>query len=54
VDFRALDTVGEIGVLFIAAAGVASLVLASRYDTRRRGRSRSGQSSPDHEEEVLG
>ena len=47
VDFRALDTVGEIGVLFVAAAGVASLVLATRYD-RRRGRVRveSGQSSP--------
>jgi multicomponent Na+:H+ antiporter subunit A len=55
VDFRALDTVGEIGVLFIAAAGVASLVLATRYDTRRgRGLPRSGQGSPEHEEEVRG
>jgi multicomponent Na+:H+ antiporter subunit A len=55
VDFRALDTVGEIGVLFIAAAGVASLVLATRHD-RRRGRSgvRSGQSTPEHEKDVLG
>lgn len=31
VDFRALDTVGEISVLFIAAVGVASLVLATRF-----------------------
>jgi multicomponent Na+:H+ antiporter subunit A len=56
VDFRALDTVGEIGVLFVAAAGVASLVLATRYD-RRAGRRRaveSGQGSPRHEEDVLG
>jgi multicomponent Na+:H+ antiporter subunit A len=45
VDFRALDTVGEIGVLFIAAAGVASLVLATRHDRRRR-------AEPDHEAEV--
>ncbi|MDN5931932.1 MAG: DUF4040 domain-containing protein, partial [Pseudonocardia sp.] len=50
VDFRALDTVGEIGVLFVAAAGVASLVLATRYD---RG-TRSGQGSPHHERDVLG
>ena len=35
VEFRALDTVVEIGVLFIAAAGVASLVLATRYDRRK-------------------
>ncbi|MCO1654317.1 hydrogen gas-evolving membrane-bound hydrogenase subunit E [Pseudonocardia humida] len=58
VDFRALDTVGEIGVLFIAAAGVSSLVLATRYDTRRKRRSggdevRSGQNDPEHEREVL-
>jgi multicomponent Na+:H+ antiporter subunit A len=55
VDFRALDTVAEIGVLFIAAAGVASLVLATRYD-RRGGRrpTDSGQGSPQHEEDVLG
>lgn len=55
VDFRALDTVGEIGVLFIAAAGVASLVLATRYD-RRGGRTPvdSGQGTPDHETDVLG
>ncbi|MDN5747206.1 MAG: DUF4040 domain-containing protein [Pseudonocardia sp.] len=61
VDFRALDTVGEIGVLFVAAAGVASLVLATRYDRRggedgRGGRTpmESGQGSPRHEEDVLG
>jgi multicomponent Na+:H+ antiporter subunit A len=58
VDFRALDTVGEIGVLFIAAAGVASLVLATRYDTRRprgtRAAVRTGQNDPEHEREVAG
>jgi multicomponent Na+:H+ antiporter subunit A len=55
VDFRAMDTVGEIGVLLIAAAGVASLVLATRYDSRRgRAPVRSGQGDPDHEEEVRG
>ena len=36
VDFRALDTVGEITVLFVAAVGVASLVLAAPPDRRRR------------------
>lgn len=54
VDFRALDTVGEISVLFIAAAGVASLVLATRYDRRRGNRLESGSGTPEHEEEVLG
>lgn len=56
VDFRALDTVGEIGVLFVAAAGVASLVLATRHDRRRRGGgpAESGQNTPRHEEDVLG
>jgi hypothetical protein len=29
-------------------------VLATRHDTRRHGEVRSGQGSPDHEEEVLG
>ncbi|GAA1228828.1 hydrogen gas-evolving membrane-bound hydrogenase subunit E [Pseudonocardia alaniniphila] len=54
VDFRALDTVGEIGVLFVAAAGVASLVLATRYDRQReRRRVESGRSSPRHEDDVL-
>jgi multicomponent Na+:H+ antiporter subunit A len=56
VDFRALDTVGEITVLFVAAVGVASLVLATPYDRRRRrGRGKeSGAGSPGHEEEVIG
>jgi multicomponent Na+:H+ antiporter subunit A len=54
VDFRALDTVGEIAVLFVAAAGVASLVLATRHDRRVRGEVVTGQSSPRHEEDVLG
>jgi multicomponent Na+:H+ antiporter subunit A len=56
VDFRALDTVGEIGVLFIAAAGVASLVLATRYDrpAGRRQPVEDGRSSPRHEEDVPG
>jgi multicomponent Na+:H+ antiporter subunit A len=54
VDFRALDTVGEITVLLIAAAGTASLVLATRFDRRRRDGVRSGAGSPEHEEEILG
>jgi multicomponent Na+:H+ antiporter subunit A len=54
VDFRALDTVGEITVLFVAAVGVASLVLATPYDRRRRRRRESGGGSPEHEEEVVG
>ena len=54
VDFRALDTVGEITVLFVAAVGVASLVLATPYDRRRRKRLESGGGSPQHEEEVVG
>lgn len=57
VDFRALDTVGEISVLFVAAAGVASLVLATRYDRKEAGADasvQSGQGSPRHEEDVLG
>lgn len=54
VEFRALDTVGEIGVLFVAGAGVASLVLATRYDRKDAGAVDSGQSSPRHEEDVLG
>ena len=53
VDFRALDTVGEITVLFVAAVGVASLVLATPFDRRRRRRG-SGVGSPEHEEEVAG
>lgn len=54
VDFRAMDTVGEISVLFIAAAGVASLALATRYDRRGSRGVDSGQGSPRHEEDVLG
>jgi multicomponent Na+:H+ antiporter subunit A len=34
VDFRALDTLGEVMVLVIAAMGIASLVLAARLDRR--------------------
>jgi hypothetical protein len=34
VDFRGLDTLGEITVLTVAAIGIASLVLSAR---RRRG-----------------
>ena len=54
VDFRALDTVGEITVLFVAAVGVASLVLATPFDRRRRRGRESGAGSPGHEEEVIG
>lgn len=43
VDFRALDTVGEISVLAVTATGVASLVLSTR-PTRRRPR-RAGERS---------
>jgi multicomponent Na+:H+ antiporter subunit A len=50
VDFRALDTVGEITVLLIAAVGTASLVLATRFDRRRT----EGSGTPEHEKEVLG
>jgi multicomponent Na+:H+ antiporter subunit A len=38
VDFRALDTVGEITVLFTAAMGVAGLVLDRPYERLRRRR----------------
>ena len=55
VDFRALDTIGEITILLICAAGTASLVLATRYDKRKAGRTvTSGAGSPKHEQEVLG
>ena len=40
-------------MLFVAAVGVASLVLATPYDRRRR-RRESGAGSPQHEEEVAG
>ncbi|RCW43727.1 multicomponent Na+:H+ antiporter subunit A [Halopolyspora algeriensis] len=36
VDFRAFDTIGEISVLAVAATGVASLILTSRHERRRR------------------
>ncbi|MBE9375161.1 DUF4040 domain-containing protein [Saccharopolyspora sp. HNM0983] len=36
VDFRAFDTVGEISVLAVTATGVASLILASRHERRKR------------------
>ncbi|MHA6802381.1 hydrogen gas-evolving membrane-bound hydrogenase subunit E [Salinifilum ghardaiensis] len=36
IDFRALDTVGEISVLGITATGVASLILAGRHERRKR------------------
>jgi multicomponent Na+:H+ antiporter subunit A len=50
VDFRALDTVGEITVLFVAAVGVASLVLAGTQERRRRPRRDSGlDPQPDRE-----
>jgi len=49
VDFRALDTVGEITVLLIAAAGTASLVLATRFDRRDR----VGGGTPEAEKELL-
>ncbi|TCP55341.1 multicomponent Na+:H+ antiporter subunit A [Tamaricihabitans halophyticus] len=35
VDFRAFDTVGEITVLAVAAAGAASLILAAQRSARR-------------------
>jgi multicomponent Na+:H+ antiporter subunit A len=53
VDFRALDTVGEITVLFVAAVGVASLVLATPT-TADAGGGGSDTGSPQHEEEVAG
>jgi multicomponent Na+:H+ antiporter subunit A len=42
VDFRALDTVGEITVLFTAAMGVASLILDRPYERLRRRRDGGG------------
>ncbi|HEX8520452.1 MAG TPA: hydrogen gas-evolving membrane-bound hydrogenase subunit E [Pseudonocardia sp.] len=46
IDFRALDTIGEITVLFVAAIGVASLVLDAPAGRRRR-RTRTALSLPD-------
>ncbi|MFR9731101.1 hydrogen gas-evolving membrane-bound hydrogenase subunit E [Saccharopolyspora sp. MS10] len=55
VDFRAFDTVGEISVLAVAATGVASLVLASRFDRRRRSsRSASNTALADRPAAVSG
>jgi multicomponent Na+:H+ antiporter subunit A len=54
VDFRALDTVGEITVLFVAAVGVAGLVLSGPYDRRRRRQRDGGTGVVPHEEEVVG
>ena len=53
VDFRALDTVGEITVLFVAAVGVASLVLDASPATAgaRRAGARPGR-RPGQEEDV--
>jgi multicomponent Na+:H+ antiporter subunit A len=53
VDFRALDTVGEITVLFVAAVGVASLVL-STPQIRRRRRSRDVGGENARAEEAVG
>lgn len=54
VDFRALDTIGEITVLLICAAGTASLVLATRYDKRKGSPGVAGATdSPKREQEVL-
>jgi membrane-bound hydrogenase MbhE-like protein len=42
VDFRALDTVGEITVLFVAAIGVSSLILDGPLERLRRRRRQGG------------
>jgi multisubunit Na+/H+ antiporter MnhB subunit len=49
VDFRALDTLGEITVLAVAAMGIASLILAGRLDGKRPQR-RSRSQEEDEEE----
>ena len=57
VDFRALDTVGEITVLFVAAIGVASLVLDAPVERRRRrrgGRPGAGTGAAGSTERVRG
>lgn len=48
VDFRGLDTLGEITVLLVAAAGITSLVAASRAATTGR----EMEDSPDPVEKV--
>ena len=50
VDFRALDTVGEITVLFVAAVGVASLVLPTPRPRRRQRRTDGEAERVPHEE----
>ncbi|WP_232292684.1 hydrogen gas-evolving membrane-bound hydrogenase subunit E [Saccharopolyspora erythraea] len=53
VDFRAFDTVGEISVLAVAATGVASLILASRFERRKRStRATAVVRQPKQKEEV--
>ena len=47
VDFRGIDTMGEITVFGIAALGVANLVTASRRRNRRRSRRGSPRSGPN-------
>jgi multicomponent Na+:H+ antiporter subunit A len=54
VDFRALDTIGEITVLFVAAVGVASLILDGPAAGRRRRRHDGGATAPPREQEVVG
>jgi multicomponent Na+:H+ antiporter subunit A len=47
VDFRAMDTLGEIAVVALAAAGVANLVRAARRAARAEAmRQRHGQATP--------
>ena len=53
VDFRAFDTVGEISVLAVAATGVASLVLASRFDRRRRSSRGAQATAPAERSQVV-
>ncbi|SHG97398.1 hydrogen gas-evolving membrane-bound hydrogenase subunit E [Streptoalloteichus hindustanus] len=48
VDFRALDTLGEIGVLAVAAVGVASLVVGARRP--RRGQEQEREREREREE----
>jgi multicomponent Na+:H+ antiporter subunit A len=47
VDFRAMDTMGEITVLALAAAGVANLVRAARRAARRHEAAASSSPAPD-------
>jgi multicomponent Na+:H+ antiporter subunit A len=54
VDFRALDTVGEITVLFVAAVGVASLILDGPAARRRRRRQDGVATAAPQEQEAVG